>query len=157
MVVMFRMYSKIPDVTWKQVEEMIVEEFPSVTYSTTSELARLIDSDQSPVIIDCRAEAEYAVSHLPGAKRAATVAEVEKIAASDSEVVVYCSVGYRSARLVSELERAGFTKARNLDGSIFAWANEGRDLVTADGKSATTAHPFNKRWGKLLREELRHR
>jgi hypothetical protein len=42
----------------------------------------------------------------------------------DREVIV-CSVGYRSAYFAEELAGAGFTGVRNLEGSIFQWANSG--------------------------------
>ena len=53
--------------------------------------------------------------------------------ARDTPIVVYCSVGYRSARVARWLGRQGFTNVRNLDGSLFAWANEGRPME-ADGR-----------------------
>jgi hypothetical protein len=38
---------------------------------------------------------------------------------------------------------------RNLDGSIFAWANEGRPLER-NGQPAQLVHPYDALWGKLL-------
>ena len=69
-------------------------------------------------------------------------------------VVVYCSVGYRSSQLARRLQRAGFTNVMNLEGSIFAWANEGRPLV-ANGHSATLVHPYNRKFGRMLKPSLR--
>ena len=43
--------------------------------------------------------------------------------------MTYCAVGYRSAEMATQLRAAGFTNVRNLEGSIFQWANEHRPLV----------------------------
>lgn len=42
----------------------------------------------------------------------------------------------------------------NLEGSIFAWANEGRPLVDDKGL-ATKVHPYDAKWGELLKPALR--
>lgn len=71
-------------------------------------------------------------------------------------VVAYCSVGYRSSVLVQRLRDAGFTQAVNLEGSIFAWANEGRPLES-DGRTVGVVHPYAERFRLLLRPERRSR
>jgi len=48
---------------------------------------------------------------------------------------------------------AGFRNVRNLEGSIFAWANEGRPLVNARGQAAGVL-PFNIPWGRYLEKSL---
>jgi 3-mercaptopyruvate sulfurtransferase SseA len=60
----------------------------------------------------------------------------------------------RSARAARALTLAGHLDVRNLDGGLFAWANERRALV-ADGTATVSVHPFDARWGRLLRRELR--
>jgi adenylyltransferase/sulfurtransferase len=42
----------------------------------------------------------------------------------DREIIVYCRSGIRSAKAVRLLRDAGFTKARNLEGGILAWARD---------------------------------
>ena len=69
-------------------------------------------------------------------------------------VVVYCSVGYRSAAIVQRIERAGVGRVYNLEGGIFAWANEGRPIFK-DNARAKLVHPYDKLWGLLLHEDLR--
>jgi 3-mercaptopyruvate sulfurtransferase SseA len=67
---------------------------------------------------------------------------------------VYCSVGYRSARIVERLRAAGHSDVRNLRGSIFQWANEGRPVVRGDS-TVHKVHPFDATWGRLLNADLR--
>ena len=43
----------------------------------------------------------------------------------------------------------------NLEGSIFKWANEGKDLEDNKGLKTVVVHPYNVVWGKLLNAELR--
>ncbi len=129
----------------------LLQKFPDVPVITTGELAAL---DPAPFLVDARSEKEFAVSRLPGALRAESVAAVRSLGvAPETPVVVYCSVGYRSALLARALREAGFPDVRNLDGSIFAWANEGRPLVDAAG-ATSGAHPFNRSWGRYLDRTL---
>jgi hypothetical protein len=68
---------------------------------------------------------------------------------------VYCSLGYRSARVVRRLRDAGFRRASNLEGGAFQWAAEGRGLVDASAPTALV-HPYGAFWGFLLLD-ARHR
>ena len=142
---------------WEWVEKSIDTRFPEVRSVTTAALAEELttaDPDEAPILVDSREVAEFAVSHLKGAVNARTVedfrAEMDGAELSpDRPIVVYCSVGYRSAALSQALEEAGFENVRNLRGSIFAWANEGRPVVSADGPTVAV-HPYNRTWGELL-------
>ena len=43
----------------------------------------------------------------------------------------------------------------NLEGSLFQWANENRELITCSGHKTKFVHPYNAVWGKLLDYRLR--
>ena len=77
-----------------------------------------------------------------------------KSLAKNDPIVVYCSVGYRSARLAHWLAGQGYTNVRNLAGSIFQWANEDRP-VFRDDRPTTEVHPYDRRWGLLLESRYR--
>ena len=127
------------------------KKFPDVRTISTEELAG-IGISSPPLLLDAREENEFAVSHLPGAVRVEkdSAVQLSRLGVTkDRPIVVYCSVGYRSAVLARALQKEGFTNVRNLEGSIFAWANEGRPLVDADGP-APGVHPFNILWGRYL-------
>ena len=135
-----------PGLTWPAIKARIAKEFPNVKTIGTAELAKV---EPKPVLLDVRTAAEFDVSHLAGARR------VDPDAASvslpkNTPIVTYCSVGYRSAKLAQRLREAGFTDVRNLEGSIFQWANEGRPI-----EPGTKVHPYNKKWGALLNAPLR--
>lgn len=143
--------------TWGIVEALIHAECPDIASVSTERLAAWLD-DGPPLLLDVRTPEEYAVSHLPGAVRVdpkaapeALTAEVTTRRGSDGgqRVVVYCSVGIRSARVADRLRRAGVGSVYNLDGSIFRWASEGRPVVR-DGAPVRAVHPYNALWGRLL-------
>lgn len=136
---------------WSYVKGLIRRKFPDVSTLSPTELATWLASDRpNPILIDVRQPAEYAVSHLPGARYLPTLAAIQQAhIGTDAALVLYCSVGYRSARLASQLQANGFQNVMNLEGSLFAWANEGR-LLVAGGEVVDAVHPYNRTWGFLL-------
>ena len=130
---------------------------PEVQGISVDELSTQVGGNDKLVLLDVRGANEYAVSHLQGAKRAATLDEAKAALADfpkDGEIVVYCSIGYRSAELAAELRGAGYSNVKNLEGSIFEWANTGH-TVYREGQPTQLVHPYDAEWGKLLNEELR--
>jgi rhodanese-related sulfurtransferase len=146
---------------WSTIKGRIAEEFPQVQQITTDELDRWISKPGAPPprLLDVREPEEYAVSHLPMALRIdpdAHAGDLPPDIGKDATIVVYCSVGYRSAALAQRLQTAGFTNVRNLDGSIFKWANEGRPVLR-NGREVRQVHPYDSKWGRLLDPPLRAR
>jgi rhodanese-related sulfurtransferase len=144
-------------VRWELIKWQIARTFPEVPTITTEELAAMLAHGQRPLLLDVRTRAEFEVSHLPGARHVEPKSDpnrVEVPARKDASIVTYCAVGYRSAEFARALRAAGFTNVRNLEGSIFQWANEDRPLEKRDG-AATTVHPFDRVWGSLLKKERR--
>ena len=144
--------------TWSIVQASIDARFDQVAQIETAELAAwLADSDRPrPLLIDVRTAAEFSVSHLPGAVHAERVEHILPLigpASAQRPVVLYCSVGWRSAIVADALRQVGSERVWNLRGSIFQWANEGRALAGADEVSVDTVHPFDERWGALLERE----
>jgi len=160
--ILFLVPRRAAAISWEGVKGRIHHHFPAVASLTTERLAtRLADTGRPPpVLLDARAPEEYAVSHLRGALLAPNLAAAWAALAGRPkgvEVVVYCSVGYRSAALAESLQEAGYKGVRNLEGSIFQWANEGRPVYRGDGNNARpvhAVHPFNRRWGRLLKHDL---
>ena len=141
---------------WATVDELIAEQFPDVAHITTKELADSLEMDRSVVLLDAREPDEFAVSHLGGAVLARSVDEAADVVAQagpNALVVVYCSVGYRSAALAAQLRTDGGPEVVNLEGSIFAWANEGRPLYRGDTR-VSAVHPYDESWGVLLHHRL---
>jgi len=136
---------------WSAVKTLVKAKFSDVDHIEPAELAKWQAAGRKPLLLDVRAPEEFDVSHLAGARRVDPGAGATAIAGvpKDQLIVTYCSVGYRSGAFAERLVAAGYTNVHNLLGSIFQWANEGRPLVNRDGP-ATTVHPYDKTWGKLL-------
>lgn len=144
---------------WRGVFGLIDREFPNTPHISVEELAGWLQdpSRMPPVLLDVREEAEFAVSHLPGARRLqpdgplpADLLELPRTV----PIVVYCSVGYRSAKTVAPLQQAGFARVYNLRGSVFAWANAGHPVMRGEDP-VRHVHPYDRLWGQLLNRRLR--
>lgn len=138
---------------WKSTKEWIREEFPKVAAIDVPTLAeRMRKKETTPLLIDVRAEAEFKVSHLRGAVRAETEKALVAALAKREEgqaVVLYCSVGYRSAAMAERLRVLGHEDVSNLEGSLFEWANRGLPLYRGK-KRVEVVHPYDEDWGRLL-------
>jgi hydroxyacylglutathione hydrolase len=79
--------------------------------------------DKSPAILDVRRRAEFAESHIPGAKNIPLDELPERLTEVDREhpLAVICAGGYRSSIASSILARAGFTNVMNVQGGTEAW------------------------------------
>lgn len=144
--------------SWQAVHRLIETKYPGVPTLTTDSLAKRLDDSTGirPLLLDARSPEEYAVSHLPNARRVNPTAEAYPALDTlrrDTPIVVYCSVGYRSAGVTETLRKQGFTDVSNLKGSIFQWANEGRP-VYRHGKRVSAVHPYDAAWGRLLADSL---
>lgn len=130
---------------------LIAVSFADVPTVSTTELAAELASSRKPLLLDARSAAEYAVSHLPGARHAPPEDEPRlfRELPRTTPIVVYCSVGWRSAGLARRLQAQGLTDVRNLDGSAFAWANEGRPLAGERGAFGEV-HPWSASVAFLL-------
>lgn len=147
--------------TWTQIEGYLAYRFADVESISMNQLERLLlDASQNSqatklVLLDIRSAEEFAVSRIPGARHVPPDTVVDfaerELASLDrsTPIVVYCSVGVRSAAAARDLEFLGFTHVKNLRGSIFQWANEGRML-----EGGVVVHPYNGFWGRLLRTSL---
>lgn len=123
---------------------------------SVTELSKQL-KEQDILLLDSREKKEFEVSHI---KKANYVGynkfDISRFESIDKKtpIVVYCSVGYRSAKICEKLTKKGFTNVKNLYGGIFKWANDGFDVV--DGNNAKVkVHPYDKDWGKWLKEDYR--
>ena len=147
-------------VSWKSVDEKIEREFPGVqTVSTDVLLMRYEAADATlPIIIDVREIGEFRVSHLNEALHLESAEAIfdaiaDRGLSKDTEIILYCSVGYRSASVAADLKERGFTQVLNLEHSLFEWANKGYPMTSSSG-STDKVHPFNKAWSVLVDEAL---
>ena len=145
---------------------ILKRQFPDVSNITTKELQDVIEksSDSNKLLlIDTRKREEYEVSFISSAKHLAFPASesdvkffAEENITDQTEIIVcYCSLGYRSSKVVQTLsqvlgqDQTQKISVHNLEGSIFQWVNEGRSLSSVRGEVTESCHPFNTMWGLL--------
>ena len=144
-----------PSPEWTDLKAEIRARFPTVSQVSTTELRKWLEQ-QDVLLLDARADEEYAVSHLGGARFAPDESEALRVldgVAKDRRIVVYCSVGYRSSDMAQKLGAHGFSNVHNLEGSIFEWANGGYPLYRGEQR-VREVHPFDTHWGRLLTRDL---
>jgi rhodanese-related sulfurtransferase len=98
------------------------------------------------VLVDVREDEERKVSWIPGSVPRREFEE-NRERYRDLPVVCYCTIGWRSSEYTGKLRKAGWD-ARNLEGSIVAWALSGRDVQGADGPTRRV-HVYGARWNLL--------
>lgn len=142
---------------WAIVNFKVRHDFPTVRRITSKQLAQWLNDPHRvpPLLLDVRTKSEYDVSHIHDAQRVEPGSGAAAIAIPrEKPIVTYCSVGYRSAAFARQLQDAGFKDVQNLTGSIFDWANKGYP-IEQQGQLVRKVHPYNDRWGSLLKKELR--
>ena len=100
--------------------------------------------------LDARSYDEYEVSHLSQAHWVGYDDFQEELVESldkNQATVVYCSVGYRSEKVVQKLIALGFTNVYNLYGGLFEWVNRGHEVIDMSDHVTSQIHAYNKVWG----------
>ncbi|MDR0578588.1 MAG: rhodanese-like domain-containing protein [Candidatus Accumulibacter sp.] len=91
--------------------------------------ATLLINRENARIIDVRAADEYADGHLPEARNVpveqigALAEELEKL--RDTQLILVCRNGTRSAGVRKQLEKMGFARVGSLAGGIVGWRAAG--------------------------------
>ena len=90
---------------------------------TPSELRERMEGPSPPAVLDVRTHAEWSQGHLPGSIHVPLDELPARLETLDreSETVVVCAHGVRSAHAVNYLRSAGFSRVRNLRGGLAAW------------------------------------
>lgn len=137
-------------VTSKSYGEML---FSLLSHSVPEIEVKTAAALKKTIFIDAREEVEFNVSHIKNAywsgyddfdmKRLTGVPK-------NIQIVVYCSVGYRSEKIAEKLIAAGFSKVWNLYGGIFEWKNQGYPVYDLSGLETEKVHAYDKSWGMWL-------
>ena len=142
---------------WPTLKADIRKSHPDVRQMSVPDLQKRLVQGESMVLLDVRSPEEFAVSQLKGGVSVPTEKALSKqvdTLQKDTLIVVYCSVGLRSAVTAQALQKRGFRNVFNLEGSLFEWANTGLPVYRGDMK-VDRVHPFDRKWGELLNASLR--
>jgi rhodanese-related sulfurtransferase len=91
---------------------------------TAKELKARLDSGQPPILVDVRQDWETKLCRLENAVHI-PIEEIELRTEEldpQSEIVVYCHQGVRSAAVAEYLRGLGFANVKNLAGGLDFWA-----------------------------------
>jgi rhodanese-related sulfurtransferase len=117
--------------------------FPELTVEQVLERR---NKGQDPLLVDAREPREQRVSMIRGAITARDfLKQAERHRKRKRIVVVYCTIGYRSAKLVKDLRRRG-ALAYNLVGGILSWVHKKQPLVDPRGRPTRRVHVYGKTW-----------
>jgi rhodanese-related sulfurtransferase len=91
---------------------------------TVEELKQRKDNNEELLLIDVREEWEYeevnmGAQNIPLGEIPGKITELDD--QKDSEIIVHCRSGIRSANAQAYMQQNGFTNVRNLIGGIEAW------------------------------------
>ena len=92
-----------------------------------------MDRGEKFVLVDVREESEYAKDHLPGAihlGKGIIERDIEaRVPELNTEMILYCGGGFRSALAADNLQKMGYTNVISMDGGIRGWREKGFPLV----------------------------
>jgi rhodanese-related sulfurtransferase len=126
---------------------------------TPRELYRLMQTPESPVVVDVRRPTEWAeqrigtVVNIPLNELTSGAAQLDR----SHRVVAVCNSAYRSSLAVGVLERKGFTLASSMDGGAEAWLAAGLPITASQtGIGSISAPRRNIRLpGRISATELK--
>lgn len=85
------------------------------------------------LLFDVREESEYAAGHVPTAKwlgKGIIERDIESIVPDpDTELVLYCGGGFRSALAADNLQKMGYTNVTSMDGGFRDWKEANYAIV----------------------------
>ncbi|MFK7950991.1 MAG: rhodanese-like domain-containing protein [Saprospiraceae bacterium] len=132
----------------KRLQWLLRHNVSEISVSDTKKLDKV-------TYLDAREKQEYDISHIEDAIWVGydnfEISNIPEIDTSQN-IVIYCSVGYRSEKITNQLEDAGYKKVYNLYGGLFEWYNEGLPIVDNKKETTNKIHGFNENWSQWVNE-----
>jgi rhodanese-related sulfurtransferase len=139
----------------ERITEIVRRTYPDVPHVGTEVLEGWREGSDSLFLVDVRSREEFDVSHLRSAVNLQSAKEIAEAVKerNASKTILYCSVGFRSARMAHILYGLRVAELMNLEGSIFRWANEDRQIYRGE-VPVKAVHPYGRLWAGLLKRGL---
>lgn len=100
---------------------------------SVDDVKQKMENAKDTIFVDVREESEWQNGHLHSAihiSKGTLERDVEKIIPNlESQVVLYCSGGFRSAIAADSLKKMGYTRVSSMLGGTSAWIQAGHPLV----------------------------
>ena len=95
-----------------------------------------MDRGDKFLLVDVREESEFAKDHLPGAihmGKGVIERDIEaRVPELNTEMVLYCGGGFRSALAADNLQKMGYRNVISMDGGIRGWREKGYPLTKVE-------------------------
>ena len=122
-----------------QTPGQIVENVKTrITEITVDDLKTKMESDHQFILLDVRTEKEYLAGHIENATwipRGFLEFKIQKIFSDpETEIILYCKRGSRSALSTYTLMEMGYKNVLNLEGGLEEWVNEGNSIFNLHGE-----------------------
>ena len=89
----------------------------------------MLANGERPLLVDTREDSEWAAGHAAGAvhlSKGIIERDIEaKVPDKETQMVLYCGGGFRSALAADALQRMGYPNVVSLDGGWRAWQQAG--------------------------------
>jgi rhodanese-related sulfurtransferase len=96
------------------------------------EVSQKINTDKNIYLIDVREDHEWQTGKLPNAihlGKGIVERDIENtIPDLNTNIILYCSGGYRSAMVADSLQTMGYKNVASMEGGTSAWINAGFEL-----------------------------
>ncbi len=96
---------------------------------TVADVQQRVSRGEQFILLDVREESEFTAGHLPGAKwlgKGIIERDIETVVPDpDTELVLYCGGGFRSALAADNLQKMGYTNIISMDGGFRGWKDAG--------------------------------
>ena len=93
------------------------------------EVKKRMDRGDKFLLVDVREESEYAKDHLPAAVhmgKGVIERDIEmRVPDLNTEMILYCGGGFRSALAADNLQKMGYTNVESMDGGWKGWVEAG--------------------------------
>jgi len=104
-----------------------------VRETTVDEIKDRLDRGDKFTLVDVREESEFAKDHLPSAihlGKGVIERDIEtRVPDPNTELVLYCGGGFRSALAADNLQKMGYTHVISMDGGVREWREKHYPLV----------------------------
>jgi rhodanese-related sulfurtransferase len=112
----------------------IVEEARArVKETNVEEVKSKLDRGEKFLLVDVREESEFAKDHLPGAihlGKGVIERDIEsRVPDLNTQMVLYCGGGFRSAMAADNLQKMGYTNVFSMDGGVRGWREKNFPLT----------------------------
>jgi len=101
--------------------------------TTVDEIKKRLDRGDNFTLVDVREESEFAADHLPGAihlGKGVIERDIEKTVPDvNTELVLYCGGGFRSALAADNLQKMGYQNVISMDGGVRGWREKGYPMT----------------------------